>query len=162
MRRVWIEELGTSPEWMPESFFEEYVNQAMGNAAETGHLWAFTWWGSHDINTELNGFQKMEYGVGILDQKNHVKPIGKIVSAMGKKLRGKTYSGNQRQTAMVVPDFGLAPPKTNDWTRARAFMNLLERGKKPCIVLESRAKDEDYLRSRGIKELIPFADAAKV
>lgn len=41
-------------------------------------------------------------------------------------------------------------------------MNLLERGKKPCIVLESRAKDEDYLRSRGIKELIPFADAAKV
>lgn len=53
-------------------------------------------------------------GVGILDQKNQVKPIGKIVSAMGKKLRGKTYSGNQRQTAMVVPYFGLAPPKTND------------------------------------------------
>lgn len=60
---------------------------------------------------------------------------------------------------MVIPDKGLTP-KPNDWAYATPFMNLLQRGKKPCIVLESRAKDEDYLRSRGITELIPVKDAA--
>jgi hypothetical protein len=33
-------------------------------------------------------------------------------------------------------------------------MNLIAQGKTPAIVLQSRAKGEEYLRSRGIAELI--------
>jgi hypothetical protein len=36
-------------------------------------------------------------------------------------------------------------------------MNLIKRGVTPAIVLESRAKDADYLRTRGITELLPCA-----
>jgi len=35
-------------------------------------------------------------------------------------------------------------------------MKLIDRGISPAIVLESRSKDEDYLRSRGISDLIPL------
>jgi hypothetical protein len=33
-------------------------------------------------------------------------------------------------------------------------MKLIERGVRPAIVLESRAKEADYLKARGISELI--------
>jgi hypothetical protein len=33
-------------------------------------------------------------------------------------------------------------------------MKLIERGVSPAIVLESRAKDAAYLRTRGIEELV--------
>jgi hypothetical protein len=36
-------------------------------------------------------------------------------------------------------------------------MNLINRGVSPAIVLESRATDADYLRARGISELLPCA-----
>jgi hypothetical protein len=36
-------------------------------------------------------------------------------------------------------------------------MDLVAQGKRPTIVLESRAKDEEYLKARGITELIPLA-----
>jgi hypothetical protein len=33
-------------------------------------------------------------------------------------------------------------------------MGLIAQGTRPAIVLESRSKDEQYLRRRGIKELV--------
>jgi hypothetical protein len=36
-------------------------------------------------------------------------------------------------------------------------MDLIDKGKTPSIVIESRAKDEEYLRARGIRELIQCA-----
>jgi hypothetical protein len=40
-------------------------------------------------------------------------------------------------------------------------MKLVERARNPTIVLASRAEDQDYLRQRGITELVPLADAAR-
>jgi hypothetical protein len=36
-------------------------------------------------------------------------------------------------------------------------MDLVGRGRRPAIVLESRAGDKSYLKSRGIEELIEAA-----
>jgi hypothetical protein len=36
-------------------------------------------------------------------------------------------------------------------------MDLVVQGKRPTIVLESRAQDEEYLKARGIRELVPLA-----
>ncbi len=162
-RRVWVEEIGTSPEWMPESYMGDYARQVLENAADTGKLWGITWWCSHDVDPSVKGFQSLEYTLGLIDQKNHVKPLGIVISKLAEELRGKTFSSTQRKTAMVIPDTGLSTrTKPSDWTYGAAFMNLLERGKKPCIVLESRAKDEEYLRSRNVTELISLADVVKV
>jgi hypothetical protein len=39
-------------------------------------------------------------------------------------------------------------------------MKLLAQGMSPAIVLESRAKDEGYLRSRGITDLVALSELA--
>jgi len=36
-------------------------------------------------------------------------------------------------------------------------MTFVNRGETPAIVLESRAKDQDYLRERGISDLVSLA-----
>ncbi|MCL2660078.1 MAG: cellulase family glycosylhydrolase [Acidobacteriaceae bacterium] len=160
-RRVWVQETGTSSEWMPESYMPEYARQLMENAAGTGKLWGITWWCSHDIDPAMKGFASVEYSLGMLDRQNRPKPLGKAVAKAAEELRRQRFSSASRRTAIVIPDTGLSPNR-NDWSYATPFMNLIQRGQPPCIVLESRAKDEDYLRARGIAELIPFADAAKV
>jgi hypothetical protein len=59
---------------------------------------------------------------------------------------------------MVIPDHALSrktwPP---DWTYGKPYMDLVSQGKRPAIVLESRANDEEYLKARGVTELIPLA-----
>lgn len=159
-RRVWVEELGTTSEWMPESYMPEYAKRVLHNAADTGTIWGFTWWCSHDIDPNFKGFRSLEYKLGLIDENNHVKPFGRSIAALAKELRSQTHSSPLRKTALVIPDSGLG--QDPDWTYATAFMNLVEKRQKPCIVMESRSKDEDYLRARGIAELIPVADAAKV
>jgi hypothetical protein len=100
--------------------------------------------------------------MGLLDQKNHVKPIGRIFAKLAEDFRRNSFSSPQRETAMVIPDTGLSPDQSStDWTYGKAFMNLIGKGKKPCIVLESRARDEGYLRSRGVTELISLSDAGR-
>jgi endo-1,4-beta-mannosidase len=156
-RRVWVEEVGATPEWMPEDYMPEYARQVLGNAVDTGVLWGITWWCSHDIDPSIKGFASLEYSLGLIDQNNKVKPFGHAIAAIAKNLRTQTFSSTQRKIALVIPETGLG--KDPDWTYATAFMNLVQRGKKPCIVLECQTKDEDYLRSRGIVELIPYKDA---
>jgi endo-1,4-beta-mannosidase len=159
-RRVWVEEMGATSEWMPESYMPEYAKLVLHNAAETGTIWGFTWWCSHDIDPNIKGFKSLEYKLGLIDQNNHLKPFGRAIAALAKELRSQTYSSPQRRTALVIPDSGLG--QDPDWTYATAFMNLVDKRQKPCLVIESRSKDEDYLRARGITELVPVADAAKV
>lgn len=162
-RPVWVEEVGASPEWVPENYTAEYASQVLHNAADTGVLWGLTWWCSHDIDPAIKGFPRLEYSLGLIDHKNHVKPRGRIIAAAFQELRAGTFSSTARKTALVVPDSGLSPkPNPPDWTYGDAFMKLIARGKKSCIVLKSRSGDEDYLRTRGITELISLADVHKI
>ena len=163
-RRVWVEETGISTEGLQESYVADYVNQVLGNAADTGVLWGVSWWCSHDIDTSIKGLHgPREYTLGLIDQKNHTKPLGRVISKLAEELRRKTFSSTQRRTALVIPDTGLSNnPNPPDWTYATAFIHLLERGRRPCIVLKSRSMNDDYLRSRGITELISLVDVAKV
>ena len=60
----------------------------------------------------------------------------------------------------MIPDRGLSQkPWPSDWTYASAWMKLLAAGTDAAIVLESRSRDEDYLRLRRITRLIPLASA---
>ena len=45
-----------------------------------------------------------------------------------------------------------------DWTYAKPYMDLVVQWKRPTIVLESRSQDEEYLKARGIRELVPLAN----
>jgi hypothetical protein len=154
-RKVWIEEVGTSAEWAPENYLTEYMDRTVRYTAETGKLWGITWWCSHDIDPAVKGFASLEYSLGLLDLKNKPKPLGKKFSELASELGHRTTSSTNRELALVVPDRGLrAIPNPPDWTYGDRYMQLIAEGKRPCIVLESRAKDENYLRSRGIKDIV--------
>jgi hypothetical protein len=157
-RRVWVEEVGTSPEWMPEGYMPEFMEHVVRNIAGTGKAWGITWWCSHDIDPAIKGFASLEYGLGLLDLQNKPKPLGRKFAALASELRRSPREITPQKTALVIPDRGLSTKAwPADWTYAKAYMTLVSRGETPAIVVESRAKDQDYLRERGITDLISLA-----
>jgi hypothetical protein len=158
-RKVWVEEVGVSPSWIPDDYRSVYVDNVVRNATETGKVTGITWWCSHDLDPAIKGFDNLEYTLGLIGQDNKPKPLGKQLAALSEKLRNAQTSPTNRRTALVIPDRGLSQkPWPPDWKYGNAYMKLVSQGKKPCIVLESRAHEEGYLRARGIHEMIDLAD----
>jgi endo-1,4-beta-mannosidase len=158
-RPVWVEEIGVSNQECPAPYQPTYMEQTVHNIAATGKAWGITWWGSHDINPEDKSFGTYEYGLGLIDQQNKPKPLGKKFAELAADLRRTPQPVAPRTTALVIPEFGLStrewPP---DWRFATPYMKLIDRGVIPAIVLESRAHDAAYLKARGITQLIQLTD----
>jgi len=118
-RRVWVEETGASPEWMPEAYMPEFMDHTVRNIARTGKAWGITWWCSHDIDPSIKGFDSLEYGLGLLDLQNHPKPLGRKFAALAAEFRHSLQEITRQKTALVIPDRGLStkawPP---DWMYA--------------------------------------------
>lgn len=154
-RQVWVEEVGASGEWMPEGYIPEYAAALLKNAASCGNIWGFTWWCSHDIDPAIQGFDSLEYRLGVLDQKNRVKPIGKLLAKLAEEMRRTPIDAGTRTVALVVPDDHFAGSgETPGWEVGKQFMELVAHGVRPAIVVESRSHDEQYLRMRGIQDLV--------
>jgi endo-1,4-beta-mannosidase len=154
-RPVWVEEIGVSSKECPADYQPTYMENAVRNIAATGKAWGITWWGSHDIDRSDKSFDHYEYELGLIDQQNKPKPLGKKFAELAAELRRSPQPVAARTTALVIPEFGLSkdawPP---DWKFAGPYMKLIERGIVPAIVLESRTQDEAYLKARGIKDLV--------
>jgi hypothetical protein len=154
-RQIWVEEVGTSSEWMPEEYIPEYATALLRNATSCGGIWGFTWWCSHDIDPSIKGFQSLEYTLGVFDIKNRVKPIGRTLAKLAEEMRRNPPEPLKRSVALVIPDKefpwqGHLP----GWVIAKQFMDMIEKNRRPTIILESRAKDDSYLQARGIEELV--------
>jgi hypothetical protein len=160
-RPVWVEEIGVSDKECPPSYQPTYMENAVRNIAATGKAWGITWWGSHDIDRADKSFDFYEYGLGLIDQQNKPKPLGKKFAELAAELRRTPQPVVERSTALVIPEFGLSkeswPP---DWRFAGPYMKLIERGIVPAIVLESRTQDASYLQKRGITNLVSLTSAA--
>jgi hypothetical protein len=153
---VWVEETGFGSE-VPDSYKPEFMEQSVRNMMATGKVWGVTWWGSHDIEPAVKGFDALEYTMGLLDLNNKPKAQGRKFAELAAEFRKAGQGTAVRGTALVIPDHGLSTnPWPPDWKYATAYMKLIERGVRPAIVLESRAKDAEYLRARGIVELVPL------
>ncbi|MBC8065354.1 MAG: cellulase family glycosylhydrolase [Chlorobia bacterium] len=153
-RKVWIQEIGASAEWMPKEDLPGYAEATLKSIQSCTGVWAVTWWCSHDLPDHLSGFHPLEYDLGLLDGQNHPKPMALRIAGMVSDLRGPT-DPQSRNEALVVARGALAdqgdPP---GWAFARQFMDSIRGGSNPAIVLEDRAQDEAYLRKRGISKLI--------
>ena len=152
-RRVWVEETGVANGWMPEEYKPVFMEHSVRNIAATDKAWGITWWATHDIDPGIKDFNQLEYNLGLLDLANKPKPLGKKLAALAAEFKRTPPPVQPRPLALVIPDTGLAP-KPTDWRYATAYMKLIDQGKSPQVVVESRATDESYLRSRGITELV--------
>jgi hypothetical protein len=159
-RQVWVEEVGASSEWMPESYIPEYAETLLRNAMDCGNLWGITWWCSHDIDPSIKGFLSLEYGLGVLDTKNRVKPIGRKLASLASEMRRNPPSAIERPVAMVIPDRFEGSGKLPGWNIARQYMDRIAEKQRLAIVLESRSHDDHYLKARGIQSLIPAKPTA--
>jgi hypothetical protein len=110
---VWVQEVETSSEWMPEAYVCEYATRRLENAAARHNVWGFTRWCSHDIDPAMKGFLSLEYTLGVLDQQNPVKPLGRTLSTLADEWRKNPWRKNppaviSRSVALVIPDKGLS------------------------------------------------------
>jgi hypothetical protein len=159
-RPVWVEEIGVGDVEMPATAKPNFMRHTVHNLARCSNLWGITWWCSHDIDPKIASFGSYEYTLGLLDLSNRPKPQGKEFATLAHELRTGRPAPTTSRIALVIPDRGLSQkPWPSDWRYASAWMNLMTVGKDPAIVLESRAKDQNYLRLRGITSLIPLTQA---
>ena len=159
-RPVWVEEIGVGDKEMPAAAKPEFMRHTVHNLAEAGNLWGITWWCSHDIDRGIAGFSDYEYTLGLLDGKNRPKPLGRVFAELARELRARDAEVMAGRTALVIPDTGLtSKPWPADWRYASAWMRLMAAGKRPAVVVASRAGDASYLRGRGITELVPLSGA---
>jgi hypothetical protein len=98
----------------------------------------------------------MEYDLGLLTTGNEVKPTGARFKQLIREFRTSQPTAIDRPDALILPDGLLGEPQAGPrgWQFARRYMQCLEEGFRPAIVLESRATDSAYLASRGIRNLI--------
>jgi hypothetical protein len=134
------------------------MEHTVRNAVSTGKSWGVTWWSSHDIDPAIKGFDSLEYTLGLLDLQNKPKPLGRKLAALAEELRRAPPEITDRTVALVIPDHGLSQKAgPSDWTYGAPYVELIAQGKRATIVLETRAQDQEYLKARGITELIPLA-----
>lgn len=154
-RPIWLQEFGASADWMPADFIPEFAAQTIRNAVTCAGVWGFTWWCSHDLNPRLKGFAKLEYDLGLLDAANRVKPAGQVIARLIRELRQRPPAALARPVALVIADELFTPkPYPPQWTVAKPYMDLIAKGVRPAIVLESRLKDAPYLKARGITDFV--------
>jgi hypothetical protein len=147
--RVWVNETNYTP--------AEFMEAMLRNAMATGKVWGITWWCSHDIDLSIS-LDEGEKHMGLLDLQNRPKPIGKKFAELAAEFRRSSPAIAPRKTALVIPDRGLSTKSwPADWKYAMPFMKLIKGGLAPAIILESRSKDVDYMRARGITELVHLA-----
>jgi hypothetical protein len=151
-RRVWIQEDGAAPSihfsdtTRPQ--YGEWLARSIRNAASCTHTLGFTWWCSHDVNPALvPNLNPLEYDLGLYTNDRKLKPAGRALKALVAEFDRTPPAPRPRSTAIVVPD--LFPTWGND-----KFFKLAAEGKPVAFVLQSRASDANYLRARGITELI--------
>lgn len=155
-RRVWLQEFGASSRWMPVEAIPGFSAATIANALDCDHLWGLTWWCSHDLNAELSGFHPLEYDLGLFDQANREKPVAGRLREVIADARAGGVNPPTRTLGLVLPGAGLhgALP---DWGFAARYMELIDQGERPAVVLEERAGNAAYLAARGIARLVFIA-----
>ncbi len=97
----WIQEFGVCGTEMPEADIPRWTEAFVTTAIKGGVSW-FTWWASHNVSRRFD-FHPFEYGLGLIDQDNQIKPQGHLFRELADAYRGKP---------VVLPASVPPPPDT--------------------------------------------------
>ena len=87
-----------------------------------------------------------------------VKPIGETIAKLAEEMRRSPPERLKRPIALMIPDEFPSRGELPGWNIAKQFMDMIAQNQHPTVILESRAKDDRYLQSRGIEDLIRARD----
>jgi hypothetical protein len=148
-RDVWIEETGVSTVWMDAADIPTWTEQSIRTMASCDNLFGITWWDSHDLNPKLSGYVNLEYDLGLFTNDRKLKPIGTTVKRLVGEFDKHPPAPLRRSSAIVLPDDKIP------WDGVfEPFMQLIDEGTRPAVVLQSKTSDAAYLKARGIEHLI--------
>ncbi|MFD6415698.1 glycosyl hydrolase [Streptomyces sp. NPDC060194] len=147
-RPKWLQEFGASPVERPDASIPGWAETFVRNALTSADVWGCTWWGSHDIDRGLTGFDPYEYELGLLTVDNEVKPVGAAIASLVASVRRNPPRPLPRTTALVLAK----DAETLDV--ADRFFRCIEDGVRPALVTAERVHDEAHLTARGITEVV--------
>ncbi|OKI46020.1 hypothetical protein A6A27_37510 [Micromonospora sp. CB01531] len=84
---LWVQEVGVSDLWLEQATVPDFAERMLRRIAAIPEVTAVTWWASHDIDRQLRGFDELEYGLGLIDTENTVKPVGARIRNVIAELR---------------------------------------------------------------------------
>lgn len=143
-RPVWVQEIGVSEEWVDPEDLPSFAGTILENTA-LAHPWGITWWCSHDIDHSLSGFDPLEYGLGLFDTDNHLKPVGRAVTEAVERIRATAAPAEPAPSSSIVgetndgerPTLVLPRGVTPDLDFADEYFARVADGEDPRIVREA-------------------------
>ncbi|NUT38240.1 MAG: hypothetical protein HOV79_34770, partial [Hamadaea sp.] len=105
---LWVQEVGVSELWLQHSTVPDFAERMLRRIAAIPEVAAVTWWASHDIDRRFAGFDPLEYGLGLIDAANTVKPAGIRVRDVIAELRARGSTGRPPAQAVALPP-GVVP-----------------------------------------------------
>ncbi len=147
-----IQEFGMADQWFnTDDELENFIFGTLSNCASDKNIWGITWWCSHDIKQKYLGFVDFEHNLGIIDTENKPKAAGLIFKKFIDNFKPDKYIEPRPSKALIIkPGTG----EENDFTNAQRYFDLYAKGESVAFVTEDNKSNIEYLKSRGITEII--------
>lgn len=145
-----IQEFGMADHWAKnEEELEKFIYGTLENCASDPYIWGITWWCSHDTGKHIKG--PFNYDLGVLTTNNEQKKSGLIFKKFIENYKAENYLKPLPEKAIVIlPGTG----DENDCTNAYRYLDYCKKGINLAFVTEEKKNDAEYLKSRGIREVI--------
>ncbi|MEV4539045.1 hypothetical protein AB0J82_35260 [Asanoa sp. NPDC049518] len=101
---LWVQEVGVSELWLKRTTVPDFAERMLRRIAAIPEVAAVTWWASHDIDRRFAGFDELEYGLGLIDAMNNVKPVGVRVRDVIAELRARDTAETNPETIALPPN----------------------------------------------------------
>lgn len=147
-----VQEFGMADEWAKDDEqLENFIVRTLDSIRSEKNVWGVTWWCSHDIQDKFLGFEKFEHHLGLIDVNNIPKKAALVFKDYIENEKNNPIPEIKRTKAIVIQK---GTGDENDYTNAERFMNYFKKGINVAFVCEENAKDAEYLKKRGIDEIL--------
>jgi hypothetical protein len=154
-RKYWIQEFGTADANFNDEM-DEFIVKSMEAMYTIENLWGITWWCTNNVSSEYTAFDPLEYSLGLLDVNNKITPSGECFKRMVTDYKAGNYTAPKRTKAILLQSedtIGTYNP-TIAWDAGHRYAECIREGIYPQIILPQYEHDKEYLKSRGIDEII--------
>lgn len=154
-RKYWVQEFGTADANFNDEM-ETFIVKSMEAMYTTENLWGITWWCTNNVSSDYNAFDPLEYSLGLLDVNNKITPSGKCFKELVASYKSGSYTPPKRTKAILLQSedtIGTYNP-TIAWDAGHRYAECIRAGIYPQIILPQYEHDKEYLKSRGIDEII--------
>ncbi len=154
-RLYWIQEFGTAEDFFDDEIVE-FITESMYAMYAEDHLWGITWWCSHNVDKQFSCFDNLEYSLGLFDNDNNITPSGVLYKKLMDEYKNGEFKAPKRTKAIIFNPYDENGNITveNTWKYGQRYAQLVKSGEYVALVLPERANDAEYLKSRGIEQII--------